>query len=111
MEMERAYEIVGLLAEGRDPYTREELPQGSPYQQGDTVRALSLALDGLKLMENKRKKADLQLGNSGQPWSKEEDRELVKAFKCGQSISELARSHQRTSGAIASRLTKLGVMK
>ncbi len=43
----------------------------------------------------------------GTPWSPEEDAALRTAFAQGNSIAETAARHQRTSGAIRSRLVKL----
>jgi len=48
MEIDRASEIIQQLADGVDPYTGERFQPDSPYQQADTVRALYLALEGLK---------------------------------------------------------------
>jgi hypothetical protein len=44
------------------------------------------------------------------PWMPEEDDALVKEFKQGIPISELARIHQRKIGAIEARLAKLGLI-
>jgi len=48
---------------------------------------------------------------AGNPWSDEEDQHLIEAFKMEQSTKELAESHGRTSGAIRSRLRKLGLVE
>jgi hypothetical protein len=45
---------------------------------------------------------------AGEPWSPQEDARLVKAYDEGKTFQDLALSHQRTVGAIESRLTKLG---
>lgn len=109
MEVERAHEILRTLGEGNDPYSENELSINSPYRHGDTVRALDLALEGLRLLDRKRKKLLELPVHSGSPWSKEEDQDLIRAYKCGQTIKEIARKHQRTEGAIQSRLLRLGV--
>lgn len=111
MEIQRALEIIHSLAEGRDPYNGEELPKISPYQQGETVRALNIAMEGLRTLEQKTKRLNNLPKNSGNPWGRDEDRELVKAFKCGHTVPELAKKHDRTEGAITSRLFKLGAIR
>jgi len=41
-------------------------------------------------------------------WTEDEDHKLLAQYKMGISISELAKTHQRKTGAIRSRLAKLG---
>jgi ATP-dependent DNA helicase RecQ len=43
-----------------------------------------------------------------QPWTKEEDQQLIREYESGISIKELSDIHKRTQGAIRSRLKKLG---
>jgi len=45
---------------------------------------------------------------AGKPWDAEEDESLVADFESGTSIAELAQMHERTEGAIRSRLMRLG---
>lgn len=47
------------------------------------------------------------LAKQGSPWTADEDNRLKEAFTNGTKISQLAKDHQRTSGAIRSRLKKL----
>lgn len=46
--------------------------------------------------------------NAGKPWTKEEENRLVRNFRKGSSIPQLARQHQRTENAIRIRLEQLG---
>lgn len=46
----------------------------------------------------------------GQKWSPEEDELIVEAFRFGKPIGEIAEAQERTSGAIRSRLTRLGLL-
>lgn len=48
--------------------------------------------------------------SAGSPWNHEEDEKLISEFKSNMKISEIARLHQRTSGAIRSRLKKHGLL-
>jgi ATP-dependent DNA helicase RecQ len=44
-------------------------------------------------------------------WASKEDEELGRLYREGLSISQLAESHQRSNGAIRSRLDKLGLLQ
>lgn len=43
------------------------------------------------------------------PWNKEEELQLLDEFAKGLDIEQIAKNHQRTTGAINSRLPKLGI--
>lgn len=47
-------------------------------------------------------------GNSGKPWTKDEDEQLVAGFDAGQPIAVLAQTHGRSKVAIEARLAKFG---
>ena len=42
-----------------------------------------------------------------QPWTKEEDQQLIREYRSGKTTKELSGIHRRTAGAIKSRLKKL----
>lgn len=44
-------------------------------------------------------------------WSGNENKHLIKAFRSGKSLTQIAKDHQRPDGAIRSRLIKLGLIK
>jgi hypothetical protein len=44
----------------------------------------------------------------GRPWRENEDKALIEAFDEGVDLDDLAIKHQRTRGAIRSRLIRLG---
>lgn len=46
-----------------------------------------------------------------QPWTEEEDERLKDAFSREVSLEEMKKAHQRTGGAISSRLRKLGLIE
>ena len=111
METTRALEILRALADGKNPYTGETLPADSAYQQADTVRALTLAMEAI---ESKKKREDRRKElppNIGRPWTQEDDEWIAQGFDDGASIPEMAESHGRTAGAIRSRLLKLGKLQ
>ena len=104
-----AVQILRDLAAGTDPITKTTLPDESPYQSAKVLRALQLAIDTVtyRAMKNTSPKPVA----AGAAWSKEEDRRLVNDFREGVSVDELSRKHQRSRGAINSRLDKLGIVK
>jgi hypothetical protein len=108
MDTKRAVEIINALASGADPYTGEILPNNSPYQNPETVRALFHALKGLRILDSREKRAKALPRNAGKAWSKEEDQQLINNFEAGVAIKDLSTQHGRTQGAIQSRLVKLG---
>ncbi|MBT2563785.1 hypothetical protein J7E50_21500 [Pedobacter sp. ISL-68] len=96
-------EVLEQLAAGVDPATGEVFPPDSPYQQGPVIRALYFAITELKVLAVK--------GKQGQPWTPSEDELLVKQFNEGIKITELAKLHGRSYGAIKARLLKLGMLE
>ena len=103
MEAKKAAEILQQLADGLDPATGEPLAKDSPFNQPDAIRALFTAvraLEGPSKPDGPTK--------AGGRWTDDEDRQLTEAFDAGSSIEELAQKHERTRGAIRSRLVKLG---
>ena len=110
----RALATLQALANGTDPVTGSIFPADSPYQHPDTVRALYHAIRALEARalktdaNNPRQPARNLPGNSGKPWSPDEDAQLVSAFATGQSMEALAATHGRTRFAIEARLAKLG---
>lgn len=48
--------------------------------------------------------------NAGMSWNEEEDERVVNEFQSGMKISEIAREHGRTRGAISARLKKHGLV-
>ena len=103
MDNAKASEILQRLADGLDVTTGEPLPKDSQFNQPDAIRALFtaiLALEGALQKDGPAK--------AGGKWTDDEDKQLVEAFDAGSLIKDLAVSHQRTTGAIRSRLVKLG---
>jgi hypothetical protein len=114
MDDARALATLQALANGIDPVTGTIFPADSPYQHPDTVRALYHAIRALETRSletgaSKPKQPARNLpGNSGTPWSPDEDAQLVSAFSAGPSMEALAATHSRTRVAIEARLARLG---
>jgi len=111
MDITRAKEIVRTLADGVDPTTGEVLPPESVYNAPEVIRALFALLE----YNNQEvvQKAELKdpLRNAGKPWTETEDDKLSDEFLSKRKISEIAKEHGRTYGAIESRLDHLGLKK
>ena len=102
--------ILTALAEGVHPLTGQPLPDDSVYQHAKVLRALQSAISALRGKKSKKipKARREGLPQAGKPWSPMEIAQLVQGFDSGASIAQLAQKHQRTRGAIESRLVKLG---
>lgn len=108
MDTSESIQIIRKLADGINPYTGKKLKDVSPYQHPDTVRALYAAI---RAFEDIQKLQSSRSGNAGNPWSKSEEQQLIDAHEAGKSIGQLAKIHQRSKGAIQSRLDKLGILE
>src|SRR4051794_22454929 len=111
MKPDEARPIIQSLADGCDPITGEQFPADSVLQHPDVIRALCAAALALKPSGLRPKGLDIRdraRANHGKPWSAVEDEQLCDAFEARTSIKQLATRHQRTVGAIESRLAKLG---
>jgi hypothetical protein len=103
-----AKQIIEVLASGVDPATGEVLADDSALNDPHVIRALFIAAKALEQAGSKATRSAAKPGHAGASWSEEEDQRLVGAFDAGTPVAALARAHERTSGAITSRLIKLG---
>jgi len=108
MNATEALHILRALADGVDPQTGEEFSDGSPYQNPQTVRALFKSIAALEAVEQREKRVKSLPRHAGKAWDAAEDENLGAEFDAGASIRELSQKHERTEGAIQSRLVKLG---
>ena len=106
VEIRETIRIVRMLADGKDPATNSPLPAHSPYQNGQVVRALMMAVRLLEVEEQRR--ARNAGPNSFSPWTRQKDEQLCQEFQKRTDFNEIARLHRRSRGTIVSRLTKLG---
>lgn len=100
------------LARGIDPETGEILAEQSPFNNPKVIRALFFAVQELDKLGGEPAPAERPVRerpqNAGRPWLEEEDKRLLEAFDAGASPKELAAKHERSKGAIDSRLIRLG---
>ena len=108
MQDDAAFSILNSLASGCDPETGEVFPRDHIVQHPDVVRVLARAVTVFRQHIDGSSGKDGRPARVGQPWSAEEDERLLKAFDHGAAIKELAVAHERSRGAIQSRLVRLG---
>ena len=106
MDIIHAKKIIRTLADGIDPTTGEVLPKESVYNSPEVIRALYTLLE---IVNSESAKEPLR--NAGKPWSDVEDDKLRDEFAAKVRISDIAKEHGRTYGAIESRLDHLGLKK
>lgn len=104
MDINKAKEIISILAEGVDPITGELLDADNVCNKGEVVRAFYTIIEAL---DKKHQKA--LLVNAGKPWTKDEERRLEVLYNSGLSKKEISDKFGRTTGSISSRLEKLGL--
>jgi len=108
MEQAQALAIMKSLANGVDPENGEVFPAEGAYQRPQTVRALYTAVEALeRAAQFERRKQQLP-AKTGEPWTEEEDRNLLASFDAGHALGDLAVAHQRTQTGIRARLVKYG---
>ncbi|MDJ0986141.1 MAG: hypothetical protein QNJ26_11400 [Desulfobacterales bacterium] len=108
MQKSKAIDIIKLLADGVHPMTGEQLDKNHVINEPDVIRALNLAVEALVSEDEKIRRQSNLPKRVGKPWSEQEDKALIKAFDSGISLSDLVDKHQRTRGAIRTRLVRLG---
>lgn len=108
MDILHAKELLTILADGVNPMTGEVLPQEDSCNQVEIVRALHAVLGAISESETTEKKQKSLPANAGNPWTKEEEAEIIAAFDAGTPVTQIAKDHGRTRGAVRSRLTQLG---
>lgn len=128
MSPERAVEIIENLVDGIHPLTGEVLLEDNICEETGIVEALNCAIKVLNerivaeraIEEYRRQQAKDASGkankarralpeNAGKAWLPEDDAELLKLYKAGSSVKEIARQYKRTNGAIRARLVRLGM--
>ena len=110
MDRQHVIAVLESLANGIDPQTGAPVPWDA-FHSADTVRVLFTATTLLKTTEPPpagRRRQATALPSAGTPWSAEEDARLCREFDAGMTTAQIALQHGRTSGAITSRLVKLG---
>ena len=105
MDHTEAHRIISALADGCDPATGAKV-ENSVLQHGDVIRALHIAARALETGKPRRSAG--MPARHGQPWTEQEDRELLEKFDAGQSVKQLAEAHERRPAGIHARLVLHG---
>lgn len=103
MDRQQVITVLESLANGIDPASGSPIPLDA-FHSADTVRALFTASSLLKSARTPNTK----FAAAGAPWTKEEDEQLCREFDASMTPAQIALKHGRSSGAITSRLAKLG---
>ncbi len=112
MTLTEAKQIIEVLVSGVDPATGEVLPEDNPLNSPHVIRALVMASNALgRAATLPWRKGSAPPGMSGKAWSEDEDKRLLVGFDAGTPVAALAHAHERTRGAITSRLERLGRLK
>ncbi len=106
-----AKKIIEALANGIDPVTGEILTAQSTLNNSQVIRALFVATQARGKESKRSERISTLPNNAGRPWSEVEDQQLLTAFDSGTQVKDLAAKHDRTQGAIAARLVRLGRIK
>ena len=105
MDLQRAKEILAILADGIDPVTGEVLPAEDSCNHPEVVRALHAILSDKKAEQKPIRSLP---ENAGKPWTSEDDAILCEMYDRGDSPKSISVFFKRTSGSIAARLVRLG---
>ena len=114
MNVDRAKELLTVLADGINPITGELLAENDCCNQVEIVRALNIVLRQLDnsmektVKDESEKVTKLELENAGKPWTKEAEEVLCNMYDAGCSKKEICNYFKRSKGAIAARLVRLG---
>lgn len=108
MEDLQALVILRSLANGVDPESGQLLDPANTFRQPQTLRALATAVRALERVERRERMRAVAPSKAMALWTTEEDHQLLAAFDAGMSPRELAMVHQRSPGAVRTRLAKLG---
>ena len=101
---DEAIEVIKRILAGYDPVTGEELPETSLLLGEYVKQALATAKASLCRDLKRRGLDQIVPRNHGNPWTPEEDTELLRNFEAGLNVKELAARHGRTWLAISARL-------
>lgn len=112
MQIQQVISILDSVAAGVDPKTGEAIPN-DVFHSPDVIRAFFTAANALRSHGPATPAAPAPVSRSrpqaaGARWTEQEDTLLCDEFDGGIPVAEIARLHGRTTGAINSRLVKLG---
>ena len=108
MEIQESLRIIRALADGVNPETGEVLTGEAVYQYPSAVRALHQAIAALEFVEERERSKRTLPAKAGKSWTRAEDQQVCEELRRGVDFQQIAKTHNRTVGAIVARLVKLG---
>lgn len=106
MSTQSPADVLSTLAKGFDPSSGAALDAMGPWREptvADALRAGAAALE-----ERASHARAPNAANLGQPWTPQEEHDLLTGFAAGTPLPELASRHRRSLTAIEARLERLG---
>ena len=101
-------EFMTLYAEILAAFRELELVE---HATPENVREITIYLLSKKGKASDKTLLSEELKNAGTPWTPELDQELQEDYAKDQNLKNLATKYHRTTGAIRSRLEKLGIIR
>ncbi|MFW6030096.1 MAG: hypothetical protein ACOCRO_07555 [Halanaerobiales bacterium] len=116
MKLNEAIKILNCINRKIDPYTGEVGLSSSIFENSKTGEAFDLAIEIMKKEIKKDELKKKRPARTGEKWTDAEERRLSNVFEIYTSnninikeiINKLAEAHERSYGAIAARLIKIG---
>ena len=107
--------IIETLAKGINPLTGWILSENDSCAQKEIQEALKIVLEHCSIEStaeylkslSRNKKAE-RYSRAGTAWSQKEERELLRLHQQGNSVKRISLILKRSTGAIESKLRKLG---
>lgn len=106
MSTQSPSEVLAALAQGIDPASGEDLEATGIWRQANVIEALRAGAAALE--EHKPHVRAPNSAHVGQPWTSQEEHDLLMAFGAGTPLPDIASRHQRSLTAIEARLERLG---
>jgi hypothetical protein len=106
VELRVAEDLIELISDDGQAFK-------APRDFWETVSSIIASCKPKKVTQKKarREVTDITRPNQGQPWSPSLDEELRQMWEAGRTARDLAAHFGRTTGGVASRLVKLGIVE
>lgn len=108
MEIQESLRNIRALADGVNPETGEVLTGDAVYQYPSAVRALHQAIAALEFVEERERNKRTLPAKAGKSWTRAEDQQVCEELRRGIDFQQIAKTHNRSVGAIVARPVKLG---
>ena len=106
----RAQDHLRCLIYGLDPRTQQPFTDTSVLTDAHVLRSLIFALEVIEQRSELSFEDKKQGRRAGVPWNTAEDAKLLRGFRSGSVLKELAKTHERGEEGIVSRLARLNAV-